>query len=174
MRTGRHWTSFPEQPVFRIGTAGQHYHQSSFRIEWHRSIHPPPLLDLIHTFSSILHSRDEPGRSVVEGQLVAVVTRAEDAMAQLHEREVELRDALVRSTTLEAEMAELRLRPQADEATGLHREVDELRLQLVSEQHRHELLRLEIRGLEGALSLVGRSRSSASRSASPADRKGTT
>ncbi|MQL92912.1 hypothetical protein Taro_025546 [Colocasia esculenta] len=56
-------------------------------------------------------SRDEPSRSVLEGQLAAAVTRAEDALTQLREWEAELRDALARSTMLETEMAELRLRP---------------------------------------------------------------
>ncbi|MQL81077.1 hypothetical protein Taro_013541 [Colocasia esculenta] len=56
-------------------------------------------------------SRDEPGRSVLEGQLAVAVTRAEDALTQLREREADLRDALARSTALETEMAELRLHP---------------------------------------------------------------
>ncbi|MQM05592.1 hypothetical protein Taro_038405 [Colocasia esculenta] len=60
-------------------------------------------------------SREDPGRSVLEGQLASAVTRAEDALAQLQERERELRDALARTTTLEAEMAELRLRPEVAE-----------------------------------------------------------
>ncbi|MQL73233.1 hypothetical protein Taro_005574 [Colocasia esculenta] len=78
-------------------------------------------------------SRDEPGCSVLKGRLAAAVTRAEDATAQLREREAELRDALARTTTLEAEMVELRLRPQADEATGLRRMVEELCSQLGTE-----------------------------------------
>ncbi|MQL73526.1 hypothetical protein Taro_005876 [Colocasia esculenta] len=56
-------------------------------------------------------SREDPGRSVLEGQLASEVTRAKDALAQLQGRELELRNALARMTTLEAEMAELRLRP---------------------------------------------------------------
>ncbi|MQL98264.1 hypothetical protein Taro_030973 [Colocasia esculenta] len=60
-------------------------------------------------------SREDPGRSVLEGQLASTAARAEDALAQLREREQELRTALARTTTLEAEMAELRLRPKAAE-----------------------------------------------------------
>ncbi|MQM11688.1 hypothetical protein Taro_044597, partial [Colocasia esculenta] len=60
-------------------------------------------------------SRVDPGRSVLEGQLAAAAARAEDALAQLREREQELRTALARTTTLEAEMAELCLRPEAAE-----------------------------------------------------------
>ncbi|MQM17363.1 hypothetical protein Taro_050334, partial [Colocasia esculenta] len=59
--------------------------------------------------------REDPGRSVLEGQLAAATARAEDALSQLREREQELRTALVRTTVLEAEMAELRLRPEAAE-----------------------------------------------------------
>ncbi|MQM22348.1 hypothetical protein Taro_055399 [Colocasia esculenta] len=59
--------------------------------------------------------REDPGRSVLEGQLASAAARAEDALAQLQEREQELRTALARTTTLEAEMAELRLRPEAAE-----------------------------------------------------------
>ncbi|MQL86591.1 hypothetical protein Taro_019131 [Colocasia esculenta] len=62
-------------------------------------------------------SREDPGRSVSEGQLAAAVARAEDALTQAREREVELRDSLARTTALEAEMAELRLRPEAAEVT---------------------------------------------------------
>ncbi|MQL70578.1 hypothetical protein Taro_002890 [Colocasia esculenta] len=62
-------------------------------------------------------SREDPGRSVLEGQLASVAARAEDALAQLQEREQELRTALARTTTLEVEMAELRLRPEAAEVT---------------------------------------------------------
>ncbi|MQL85844.1 hypothetical protein Taro_018376 [Colocasia esculenta] len=58
-------------------------------------------------------SREDPGRSVLKGQLASAAARAEDALAQLRERE--LRTALARTTTLEAEMAELRLRPEAAE-----------------------------------------------------------
>ncbi|MQM16977.1 hypothetical protein Taro_049941 [Colocasia esculenta] len=64
-------------------------------------------------------SRDEPGRSVLEGQLAAAVTRAEEAMALLLEREAELRDSLAWTAALETEMAEVHLHPQADEVTGL-------------------------------------------------------
>ncbi|MQM19257.1 hypothetical protein Taro_052258 [Colocasia esculenta] len=60
-------------------------------------------------------SREDPGRSVLEGQLPAAAAQAEDALAQLREREQELRTALARTTTLEAEMAELRLRPEEAE-----------------------------------------------------------
>ncbi|MQM21495.1 hypothetical protein Taro_054537 [Colocasia esculenta] len=62
-------------------------------------------------------SREDPGRSVLEGQLASAVARVEDALAQLQEREQELRTALARTTALEAEMAELRLRPEAAEVT---------------------------------------------------------
>ncbi|MQL98875.1 hypothetical protein Taro_031588 [Colocasia esculenta] len=62
-------------------------------------------------------SREDPGRYVLEGQLAAAAARAEDALAQLREPEQELRTALARTTALEAEMAELRLRPEAAEAT---------------------------------------------------------
>ncbi|MQL72810.1 hypothetical protein Taro_005149 [Colocasia esculenta] len=71
-------------------------------------------------------SRDEPGRSVLEGQLAAAVRRAEDAAAELQEREADLRASLVRTAALEKEMAEMHLRPQTDEATGLRQEADEL------------------------------------------------
>ncbi|MQL99134.1 hypothetical protein Taro_031855 [Colocasia esculenta] len=60
-------------------------------------------------------SREDPGQSVLEGQLAATAARAEDALAQLREREQELRTALARTMTLEAEMAELHLRPEAAE-----------------------------------------------------------
>ncbi|MQM10063.1 hypothetical protein Taro_042951 [Colocasia esculenta] len=62
-------------------------------------------------------SREDPGCSVLEGQLAAAAARAEDALAQLREREQELRTALARTAVLEAEMAELRLHPEAAEAT---------------------------------------------------------
>ncbi|MQL87389.1 hypothetical protein Taro_019928, partial [Colocasia esculenta] len=117
-------------------------------------------------------SRDEPGRSVLEGQLAAAVRRAEDAAAELQEREADLRTSLARTATLEKEMAEMRLRPQTDEVTGLRREADELRSQLGSERHRCELLRSKMKGLERALALVGRSRSSGSRSGIPSGSAG--
>ncbi|MQL73412.1 hypothetical protein Taro_005749, partial [Colocasia esculenta] len=60
-------------------------------------------------------SREDPGRSVLEGQLASAAARAEDALAQLREREQELRTTLARTTTLEAEMAKLRLRLKAAE-----------------------------------------------------------
>ncbi|MQL89280.1 hypothetical protein Taro_021851 [Colocasia esculenta] len=69
-------------------------------------------------------SREDPGRSVLEGQLAAAVARAEDALAQVQEW-VELRDALARTTMLEAEMAELRLRPEAAEVSRRHQEAEE-------------------------------------------------
>ncbi|MQL97036.1 hypothetical protein Taro_029721, partial [Colocasia esculenta] len=119
-------------------------------------------------------SREDPGRSVLEGQLAAVVARAKDALAQVREREAELRDSLVRTTALEAEMVELRLRPEAaevtpwrqeaEEATRLRTEAGDLRTQLGEERHRCKLLRSEMKGLARALALVGRSRSSVSRS----------
>ncbi|MQM08186.1 hypothetical protein Taro_041041 [Colocasia esculenta] len=122
-------------------------------------------------------SREDPGRSVLEGHLAAAVARAEDALAQVQEREAELRDSLARTTTLEAEMVELRLRPgaaevsrwrqEAEKATRWRTEVGDLRTQLGEERHRCELLQSEMKGLERALALVGRSRSSVSRSGIP-------
>ncbi|MQL77769.1 hypothetical protein Taro_010189 [Colocasia esculenta] len=117
-------------------------------------------------------SRDEPGRSLLEGQLAAAVRWVEDAAAELQEREADLRASLVWTAALEKEMAEMRLRPQTDEATGLRREADEVRSQLGSERHRYELLRSEMKGLERALALVGHSRSSASRSGIPSGSTG--
>ncbi|MQM19091.1 hypothetical protein Taro_052091 [Colocasia esculenta] len=127
-------------------------------------------------------SREDPGCSVLEGQLAAAVARVEDALAQVQEREAELRNALARTTTLEAEMAELRLRPEAVEVTRWRQEVEEttrwrieagdLRTQLGEVRHRCELLRSEMKGLERALALVGRSRSSVSRSGIPSGSAG--
>ncbi|MQL83940.1 hypothetical protein Taro_016437 [Colocasia esculenta] len=155
----------------------------------------------ISSLEGILHStiqqRDDlqavvdqldPGRSVLEGQLASTAARADDALAQLREREQELRTALARTTTLEAEMAELRLCPEAaevarwrqeaeaaarwqqeaaeethwrqeaEEAVRLRAEAGDLRTQLGEERHRGDMLRSEMRGLERALALVGRSR----------------
>ncbi|MQL77825.1 hypothetical protein Taro_010240 [Colocasia esculenta] len=142
-------------------------------------------------------SREDPGHSVLEGQLASAVTRAEDALAQLQEREQELRTALARTTTLEAEMVELRLRPEAaevarwrqeaevevhwqqevaeaarwrqeaEEAARLRAEAGDLRTQLGEERHHSDMLRSEMKGLERALALVGRSRSVTSRSGIP-------
>ncbi|MQM23824.1 hypothetical protein Taro_056894 [Colocasia esculenta] len=137
-------------------------------------------------------SREDPGRSVLEGQLASAVTQAEDALAQLQERERELRDALARTTTLEAEMAELRLQPEvaeaeqwreaaeeatrwrqeAAEAARLRTEAGDLRTQLGEERHRCDMLRSEMKGLERALALVGRSRSATSRSSIPSGSAG--
>ncbi|MQL68754.1 hypothetical protein Taro_001055 [Colocasia esculenta] len=147
-------------------------------------------------------SREDPGRSVLEGQLASAVARAEDALAQLRERKQELRTALARTTTLEAEMAELRLRPEAaevaqwcqeaeaaarwrqeaeeatrwrqeaEEATRLRAEAGDLRTQLGEERHGGDLLRSEMRGLKRALALVGRSRSATSRSGIPSGSAG--
>ncbi|MQL73694.1 hypothetical protein Taro_006036, partial [Colocasia esculenta] len=47
MRAGRHWTSFPEQPVFRIGTAGRHHHQGSV------STPPPGQVDTLRKDSNL-------------------------------------------------------------------------------------------------------------------------
>ncbi|MQL82027.1 hypothetical protein Taro_014504 [Colocasia esculenta] len=69
--------------------------------------------------------REDPGRSVLEGQLAAAVAREEDALAQVQKREAELRDSLARTATLEAEMAELRLRPKAAEVTRWRQEAEE-------------------------------------------------
>ncbi|MQL96420.1 hypothetical protein Taro_029090 [Colocasia esculenta] len=132
-------------------------------------------------------SREDPSRSVLEGQLAAAVARAEDALAQ-----TELRNALARTTMLEVEMAELRLcleaaevtrwRQEAEEATRWCQEAEEatrwcteagdLRTELGEERHRYELLRSEMKGVEWALALVGRSRSSVSRSAIPSGSAG--
>ncbi|MQM18905.1 hypothetical protein Taro_051905 [Colocasia esculenta] len=139
-------------------------------------------------------SREDPGRSVLEGQLASAAARVEDALAQLREREQELRTTLARTTTLEAEMAELRLRPEAakvarwrqeakaaarwqqeaaeatrwrqeaEEVVRLRAEFGDLRTQLGEERHRGDMLRSEMRGLKRALALVGRSRSVTSRS----------
>ncbi|MQL78854.1 hypothetical protein Taro_011281 [Colocasia esculenta] len=134
-------------------------------------------------------SREDSGRSVLEGQLAAAVARAEDALAQVQERETELRASLARTTALEAEMAELHLRPEAaevsrwrqeaarwrneaEEATRLRTEAEDLRTQLGEERHRCELLRSEMKGLERALALVSRSRSAASRSGIPSGSAG--
>ncbi|MQL91712.1 hypothetical protein Taro_024328 [Colocasia esculenta] len=110
-------------------------------------------------------SREDLGRSVLEGQLASAAAGAEDALAQLREREQELRTALARTTTLEAEMAELRLRPEAvevarwrqeaEEAARLRAEAGDLCTQLGEERHRGDMLRSEMRGLERALALVG-------------------
>ncbi|MQL85080.1 hypothetical protein Taro_017591 [Colocasia esculenta] len=120
-------------------------------------------------------SREDPGRFVLEGQLAAAVARAEDALAQVQER-TELRNALARTTTLEAEMAELRLCPEAaeeaEEATRWRTEPGDLRTQLGEERHRCELLRSEMKGLERALALVGCSRSSVSKSSIPSGSAG--
>ncbi|MQL85273.1 hypothetical protein Taro_017799 [Colocasia esculenta] len=62
-------------------------------------------------------SREDPGRSVLEGQLAAMVARAEDALAQVQEQEAELRASLAGMTALEAEMEELCLRPEAAEVS---------------------------------------------------------
>ncbi|MQL98610.1 hypothetical protein Taro_031318 [Colocasia esculenta] len=142
-------------------------------------------------------SREDPGHSVLEGQLASAAARAEDALAQLREREQELRTALARMTTLEAEMAELRLRPkaaevarwrqeaeaaeaaeatrwrqEAEEAARLRTKVGDLCTQLGEERHRGDMLRSEMRGLERALALVGRSRSVTSRSSIPSGSAG--
>ncbi|MQL72843.1 hypothetical protein Taro_005186 [Colocasia esculenta] len=147
-------------------------------------------------------SREDPGRSVLEGQLASTVARAEGAFAQLQEREQELRNALARTTTLEAEMAELRLRPEAaevtrwreaveevsqwcqeaaeasrwrqkaEEAARLRTEAGDLRTQLGEERHRCDMLRSEMKGLERALALAGRSRSATNRSGIPSGSTG--
>ncbi|MQL79015.1 hypothetical protein Taro_011455 [Colocasia esculenta] len=69
-------------------------------------------------------SREDPDRSALEGQLASAAARAEDALTQLREREQELRTALACTTTLEAEMAELRLRPEAAEVARWRQEVE--------------------------------------------------
>ncbi|MQM08486.1 hypothetical protein Taro_041344, partial [Colocasia esculenta] len=147
-------------------------------------------------------SREDPGRPVLEGQLALAVARAEDALAQLQEREAELRVSLAQTTALETEMAELRLRPtteevarwreaaeeatrwrqeaaeaarwrqEAEEAARLRAEAGDLRTQLGEERHRCDMLRSEMKGLERALALVGRSRSATSRSGIPSGSAG--
>ncbi|MQL98859.1 hypothetical protein Taro_031572 [Colocasia esculenta] len=147
-------------------------------------------------------SREDHGRSILEGQLASAAARAEDALAQLREWEQELRTALAWTTTLEAEMAELRLRPEAaevarwrqeaeaatrwqqkaaeaahwrqeaEEAAGLRAEAGDLRTQLGEERHRGDMLRSEMKGLERALALVGHSRSVTSRSGFPSGSAG--
>ncbi|MQM14745.1 hypothetical protein Taro_047681 [Colocasia esculenta] len=141
-------------------------------------------------------SREDPGRSMLEGQLASAVTWAEDALAQLREREQELRTALAQTITLEVEMAELRLRPEAaevarwrqeaeaatrwqqeatrwrQEVARLRAEAGDLRTQLGEERHRSDMLRSEMKGLERALALVGCSRSAASRSGIPSGSAG--
>ncbi|MQL67808.1 hypothetical protein Taro_000078 [Colocasia esculenta] len=144
-------------------------------------------------------SREDPGRSVLEGQLASAVARSEDALAQLQEREQELRTALARTTTLEAEMAKLHLRPEAaevtrwreaaeeasqwrqeaeaaarwqQEAARLRTEAGDLRTHLGEERHHCDMLQSEMKGLERAVALVGRSRSVASRSGNPSGSAG--
>ncbi|MQM19873.1 hypothetical protein Taro_052886 [Colocasia esculenta] len=132
-------------------------------------------------------SREDPGRSVLEGQLVAAAARAEDALAQVQERIFDVAggraERLSRAmTALVAEMAELRLRPEAaevsrwrqeaEEATRWRTEVVDLRTQLGEERHRCELLWSEMKGLERALALVGRSHSSVSKSGIPSGSAG--
>ncbi|MQL73397.1 hypothetical protein Taro_005737 [Colocasia esculenta] len=147
-------------------------------------------------------SREDRGHSVLEGQLAAAVTQAEDALGQLREREQELKTAMARTTTLETEMAELRLRPEAaevarwcqeaeaaarwqqeaaeatrwrqeaEEAARMRAESGDLRTQLGEERHRGDMLRSEMRGLERALALVGCSRSMAIRSGIPSGSAG--
>ncbi|MQL83494.1 hypothetical protein Taro_015997 [Colocasia esculenta] len=147
-------------------------------------------------------SREDPGCSVLEGQLASATARAEDALAQLREREQELRTALARTTTLEAEMAELRLRleaaevtrwreaaekasrwrqeveaeprwqQEAEEVARLCTKAGDLRTQLGEERHHCDMLRSEMKGLERALALVGHSRSAASRSGIPSGSTG--
>ncbi|MQL97226.1 hypothetical protein Taro_029920 [Colocasia esculenta] len=127
-------------------------------------------------------SREDPGSSVLEGQLAAAAARADDALSQVQEREAELRVALAQTTALEAEMAELRLRSEAaevarwrqeaEEAARLRTEAGDLHTQLGEERHHCELLRSEMKGLERALALVGRSCSSVSRSGIPSGSTG--
>ncbi|MQL69568.1 hypothetical protein Taro_001879 [Colocasia esculenta] len=155
-----------------------------------------------HMVGGASSSREDPGCSVLEGRLASAAARAEDALAQLREREQELRTALARMTTLEAEMAELRLHPEAaevarwrqeaeaavrwqqevaeatrwrqeaEEAARLRAEAGDLRTQLGEERHHGDMLRSEMRGLERALALVGRSRSVTSRSGIPSGSAG--
>ncbi|MQL83541.1 hypothetical protein Taro_016035 [Colocasia esculenta] len=147
-------------------------------------------------------SREDLGRSMFEGKLAAAAARAEDALTQLRERKQELRTALAQTATLEAEMAELRVRPEAakvarwrqeaeaaarwqqeaaeatrwlqeaEEVARLRAEAGDLRIYLGEETHRGDMLRSEMRGLERALALVGRSRSVTSRSGIPSGSAG--
>ncbi|MQL95179.1 hypothetical protein Taro_027838 [Colocasia esculenta] len=92
-------------------------------------------------------------------------------------QEAELRDSLAQTNTLEAEMAELHLRPEAAEVSRWRQEAEEAMrwctevgdhpTQLGEERHRWEQLRSEMKGLERVLALVRCSRSSASRSGIP-------
>ncbi|MQL98647.1 hypothetical protein Taro_031373 [Colocasia esculenta] len=138
-------------------------------------------------------SREDPGRSVLEGQLATAAARAEDALAQLWERVgagVEDRpgaddragggDGGATPTPRGAEAtrwrqeaeAAARWQQDAEEAVRLRAEARDLRMQLVEERHRSDMLRFEMRGLERALALVGRSRSATSRSGIPSGSAG--
>ncbi|MQM01218.1 hypothetical protein Taro_033978 [Colocasia esculenta] len=95
-------------------------------------------------------SRDEPGRSVLEGQLAATVARG-----------------LGRGGHDPAS--------RADEAERLRWKVDELLSQLGTERLTISIIRAKMRGLERSLTLVDRSCSSASRSTgAPSGSVGTT
>ncbi|MQM10043.1 hypothetical protein Taro_042933 [Colocasia esculenta] len=131
-------------------------------------------------------SREDPGHLMLEGQLAAAAARAEDALAQVRER--------VRGGAEDCSSAEdyarggddgatptpggsgggevARWRQEAEEAARLLTETGDLRTQLGEERHRCELLRSEMKGLERALALVGRSRSSVSRSGIPSGSAG--
>ncbi|MQM17869.1 hypothetical protein Taro_050850 [Colocasia esculenta] len=66
----------------------------------------------------------------------------------------------------------MRWRQEVEEVVRLHAEVGDLRTQLGEERHRGDMLRFEMRGLERALALVGRSRSVTSRSGIPSGSAG--
>ncbi|MQM11801.1 hypothetical protein Taro_044714 [Colocasia esculenta] len=64
MRAGRHWTSLPEQPVFRIGIAGRHHHQGRSTLDlvprtaccqiWDSVSTPPPRqVDTLQKYSNL-------------------------------------------------------------------------------------------------------------------------
>ncbi|MQM07754.1 hypothetical protein Taro_040593 [Colocasia esculenta] len=104
-------------------------------------------------------SREDPGRSVLEGQLASAAARVEDALVQLQEREA--------SRWRQEAEAVVRWQQEAEEAARLRTEAGDLRTQLGEERHRCDMLRSEMKGMERALALVGRSRSAASRSGIP-------
>ncbi|MQM06486.1 hypothetical protein Taro_039307, partial [Colocasia esculenta] len=120
-------------------------------------------------------SREDPGRSVLEGQLASAAARAEDALAQLRERDrpgadddTGGGDGGEAAARWQQEAAEAtRWRQEAEEVVRLRAEAGDLRTQLGEERHRGDMLRSEMRGLERALALVGRSRLVTSRSGIP-------
>ncbi|MQL72590.1 hypothetical protein Taro_004942 [Colocasia esculenta] len=131
----------------------------------------------IASLEGILHSTIQQ-----RDDLHAVVDQLRAELDRAQQMEAELRAALAWTTVLEVKVAELRLRPEvaevarwrqeAEEAARLRTEAGDFRTQLREQRHRCELLRSEMKGLERALALVGRSRSSASRSGIPSGSSG--